>query len=260
MASPATVLHERREGVALLRLNRPQKHNAFNGEMSRAVVALLDEFEADDRVHAVMLTGSGKAFSAGADMTESLGTLQSGGPGNGMARAIRRVADFSKPIIAAVNGHALGGGAFLAIVCDIRLASPQASFRFPGAVYGLVVGGSQLPRIVGAARAKELIFTARTVDAEEAERIGLVNRVVPAEELEGVAWEMAASIARNSPEAVRWSKAVIDAATEVEEAVRLEVKANLELWGSPDHRERFRAATERLAGPAQAGESENTGS
>lgn len=246
-ASPATVRHERREGVVLLRLNRPRKHNAFNGEMSRAVVAVLDELEADDRVRAVVLTGSGKAFSAGADMTESLGALQSGGPGDGMARAIRRVADFSKPIIAAVNGHALGGGAFLAIVCDIRLASPQANFRFPGAVYGLVVGGSQLPRIVGAARAKELIFTARTVDAEEAERIGLVNWVVPAQELEEVAWEMAASIARNSPEAVRWSKAVIDTATEVEEAVRLEVKANLEMWGSSDHRRRFREAAERVA-------------
>ncbi|MDH5200812.1 MAG: enoyl-CoA hydratase/isomerase family protein, partial [Candidatus Bathyarchaeota archaeon] len=93
MASPATVLYERREGVALLRLNRPQKHNAFNGEMSRALVALLDELEADEGVHVVVLTGSGKAFSAGADMTESLGALQGGGPGDGMARVIRRVAD-----------------------------------------------------------------------------------------------------------------------------------------------------------------------
>ena len=104
-----------------------------------------------------------------------------------MAQAVVRVARFAKPLIAAVNGYAFGGGAVLAVSCDIRIASERASFRFPGASYGLVVGGSQLPRIVGAPKAKELIFTARTVDAQEAERIGLVNHVVPHDALDGAA-------------------------------------------------------------------------
>ena len=157
-----------------------------------------------------------------------------------------RVAGFSKPIIAAVNGYAFGGGAALAVACDIRLASERASFRFPGASYGLVVGGSQLPRIVGASKAKELIFTARVVEAEEAERIGLVDKLVPHETLDGAAWEMAREIAQHSPDALRWSKAVIDAATIVEKGVQLEAEANRALRGADDHVSRFRSATERV--------------
>jgi enoyl-CoA hydratase/carnithine racemase len=132
-------------------------------------------------------------------------------------------------------------------VCDIRLAVPEATFRFPGANYGLVVGGTQLPKLVGPAKAKELIFTARVVAADEAERIGLVNRIVPAADLEDAAWELALQIAANSPSALRWSKAVIDAATTVEKGVELEIESNRALRGSDDHTTRFRAATERVA-------------
>ena len=241
------LLSDVRDGVAFLRMNRPEKHNAFNADLSRAVSNAMDELDADDDVRVVVLTGAGKAFCAGADMTEALASFDSGGRGDVMAQAVVRVARFPKPVIAAVNGYAFGGGAALACACDIRLASERASFRFPGASYGLVVGGSQLPRIVGAAKAKELIFTARVVEAEEAERIGLVNRVVPHDELDGAAWELARRIADQSPDAVRWSKAVIDAATTVEKGIELEIEANRALRGSPDHLSRFRAATERVA-------------
>jgi enoyl-CoA hydratase/carnithine racemase len=236
-----------RDGVAFLRMERPEKHNAFHHELSVALSEAIEALEANDDARAIVLTGTGKAFSAGADMTEALASLDGGARGDGMAQAVTRVARCAKPVIAAVNGYAFGGGAALACACDIRIASERASFRFPGASYGLVVGGSQLPRIVGAPMAKELILTARVVDAEEAERIGLVNRVVPHDELDGVAMELARQIAEQSPAAVRWSKAVIDAASTVEKGVDLEVEANRALRGSPEHVARFRAATERVA-------------
>ena len=240
---------ERRGPVVLLRLNRADKHNAFNREMSTALIEAVDDLEDDADVRVVVLTGSGdKAFSAGADMSEALGAIEGSGGGDGTAQAIRRVALFARPVIAAVNGYAYGGGALLAIVCDIRIAAHTARFLFPGATYGLVVGASLLPRIVGAAKAKELIFTARVVEAPEAARIGLVNQVVQAPDLEETAMEMARAIAENSPGAVRFSKQVIDAATIVEEAVEREQRANIELWASEDHRRRFREAAERLAG------------
>ena len=237
-----------REGVAFVRMNRPEKHNAFHRELSLAMSDLIDRLEEDDGVRVVLLIGTGKAFSAGADMTEAMASLDAGARGDAMAQAVARVARFTKPVVAAVNGYAFGGGAALACACDIRLASDRASFRFPGASYGLVVGGSQLPRIVGAAKAKELIFTARVVDAAEAERIGLVNRVVPHDALEDAAWELARQIAEQSPAAVRWSKAVIDAATTVDKGIELEIEANRALRGSPEHVARFREATDRVAG------------
>jgi len=242
------LLREFREGVEFVRINRPEKRNAFNRELSLGISALMDELEADDNVRVVVLTGVDGAFSAGADMTEALASFESGGRGDQAAQAIARVARFAKPLVAAVNGYAFGGGAALALSCDLRLASERASFRFPGASYGLVVGGSQLPRIVGPAKAKELIFTARIVEADEAERIGLVNRVVPHDELEGAAWELALQIAAQSLPAVLWSKAVINAATTVEKGIELEIEANRALRGSDDHVSRFRAATERVAG------------
>ena len=234
-------------GVAFVRMNREEKHNAFHRELSLAVFNTMDNLEADEDIRCIVLTGVGKAFSAGADMTEALASFESGGRGDGMAQAVVKVATLATPTIAAVNGYAFGGGAALAISCDIRIASDRASFRFPGASYGLVVGGSQLPRIVGGPKAKELILTARVIDAEEAERIGLVNQLVSHDQLEDAAWKMAREIAKQSPAAARWSKAVIDAATTVEKGVALEIEANRELRGSPDHISRFRDATLRVA-------------
>ena len=169
---------EQREAVVVLRSKRPEKRNDFNRELALALAGACEELQQDDQVRVVVLTGVGEAFSAGADMTEALASFEGGRDGQGMAPAVVGVAGFTKPIIAAVNGYAFGGGALIACSCDIRIASERAAFRFPGANYGLVVSGSQLPRIVGAAMAKELIFTARLVEAEEAGRSRLVHRVV----------------------------------------------------------------------------------
>jgi enoyl-CoA hydratase len=246
-----TLIVEQTGDVATVRLNRPEKHNALSARLCHELIAALDALEADDAVNVLILTGVGeKAFCAGADMAEATGGAKAGDVG-APAQAVARVLGTHKPIIAAVNGYAYGGGAFLAINCDIRIASENASFRFVGASYGLVVGAFQLPRIVGAPLAKELIFTARTVDAEEALRIGLVNHLAPFDKLETTVTEMARAIASNSRAAVMASKEVIDIATSSTAAVRREVEANRELRQSPEHRERFRDAATRITGEEQ---------
>lgn len=239
---------ERENHVALIRLNRPDKHNAISAQMSQELIECLDALEADDGVRAIVITGAGeKAFCAGADMAESV-AMMSGGDGRREHAALAnvRMLRVRRPVIAAVNGYAYGGGALLAICCDIRICSENARFRFVGASYGLVVGGSQLPRIVGAPMAKELIFTARTVDADEALRIGLANHVVPLDDLHDAVMRMARDIADHSPAAVEASKEVIDIATSTKDAAKRELEHNLELRQSPEHIERFRAATDRV--------------
>ncbi len=238
---------EREGHVGVVRMTRTDKHNAFNRELDAAVSAALNELDADPAVHAVILTGAGNAFSAGADMNEAVAAIEGKGRSEGMAGVYGAVATFRKPLVACVNGICYGGGALVAIMCDIRVAADTAAFRFPGAAYGLVVGGSQLPRLIGPAHAKELMFTARVVRAEEALRIGLVNAVVPHAEVFDAAMEMARLIAANSPEALIATKQVVDRATEVDAGAQAEAEANRGLRVSPEHHERFRAAAERVA-------------
>jgi enoyl-CoA hydratase/carnithine racemase len=238
---------ERDGAVATVRQLRTDKHNAFNRALSTEVTAAFDALTADDGVHVVILTGSGAAFSAGADMNEAVAAIDDQGRSDGMAAAIARIARFPKPLIAAVNGICYGGGALLAITCDIRIASDTAAFRFPGAAYGLVVGGAQLPRIIGPAYAKELLFTGRVVRADEAHRIGLVNAVVPAGELDRASMEMAQQSASNSPAALAATKDAVDRASQVDDGQRTELDWNVKLRASPEHHERFRAAQQRVA-------------
>jgi enoyl-CoA hydratase len=233
--------------VGVVRMLRTEKHNAFNRELDAAVGAALGELDADPEVHVAILTGSGTAFSAGADMTEAVAAIEGKGRSEGMAATYAAVASFRKPLIAAVNGICYGGGALVAIHCDIRIAADTAAFRFPGAAYGLVVGGAQLPRIVGPAFAKELLFTGRVVRAEEALRMGLVNSVVPSAEIDAAAMEIAKMIAANSPQALIATKETVDRATGVDEGAEREGAWNRVLRTSPEHHERFRAAAERVA-------------
>ena len=249
--SSETVLYERDGPVAVVRLNRPEKLNAINRELSGALAETIGALEADEAVQAIVLTGNGRAFCAGADMkerTEAMdqGPVQPGAAGG--ANGVAAVARATKPVIAAINGHAYGGGAHLAVCCDIRLAAATATFRFVGASYGLVVGGTQLSRIVGPALAKELLFTARVIDAAEAERIGLVNHVIAPAELLNAAVAMAKEVAANSPPAVRWAKRIVDAATVIENGVELEAQADRELRASAEHATRFREAAQRVVG------------
>lgn len=243
------VLEERHGSVLLLTLNRPERHHALSRALSGQLEAAMTRAEEDPDVRVVVLTGSGpRAFCAGADMLESSGVEQPASGSGNAGRAIARVSGTPLPIIAAINGICYGGGARLAIGCDIRLAAEHATFRLPGSEYGLVVAAATLPRLVGAARAKDLLFTARAFDASEALAMGLVNAVYPAEQLLPAALAMAATIAGHSVAAVRAAKRVIDAATLVEEARLMEEEANRNLRGSPEQSARFRDATRRVTG------------
>lgn len=244
------VLVERRGAVAIVTLNRPEKHNAMNRAMGAAFIDIIDALEADENVRCLVVTGAGnRAFCAGADMTEVAQAGDVGGRSDGMAEASRRLGRCTKPVIAAVNGYAYGGGAVLAIVCDLRIAAHTARFRFPGAEYGLVVGGAWLPRLIGSAQAKDLIFTARPIDAREALRIGLVNRIELLPEVLETAVAIAERIAGNDPAAVRQSKAVVDTSTYSQAAFDQEREANRVLRASEEHRRRFREASERVTSP-----------
>ncbi len=156
--------------VLVLTMNRPERHHALNAELSKSLAAAITRAEADADVRAVIVTGSGsEAFCAGQDMLEvgSSDTIASyTRPSTYIA--VEKFSTTLLPIIAAINGYCFGGGAVLAITCDIRLAAQSATFRLPGAEYGLVVGAATLPRLVGASKAKELILTARKFDAAEA--------------------------------------------------------------------------------------------
>ena len=238
------------DGVLRLQLNRPEKRNAMNASLANALYEGMQRADDDPDVRVIVIAGSGGAFSAGADMNEALAAFESGDRRfNPAARAAQRVGASPKPVIAAIDGPAFGAGALLAAAADIRVITQRSAFRFPGSDYGLVVGGTGLPRLVGNARAKEILFTSRVVEAEEAVTIGLANNVVVDEAAlsEHVAG-LAATIAAASPGAVSWMKRVVDAATSGGEAHLLEAQAEMALRGSPDHLARFRGATSRVTG------------
>ena len=236
-------------GVGRLRLNRPEKRNALNSDLARAVIDGMTRLDNDPEVVDIVIEGTDGAFCAGADMAEMLAAEGAGVINANVAgRATDRVEASPKPLIAAIDGPAYGAGALLACACDIRILSDRSRIRFPGAEYGLVVGAVGLPRLVGPALATELIFTARVVAAEEAQRIGLANRVVSVEDLAATVDEMARTIAAASPDALRWSKATINAAVGGGDAVGLERQADLLLRGSEDNKVRFTAATQRITG------------
>ena len=257
MSDFQTIILERHRHTAVVRMNRVEKHNAISRAMADELVRCLEALDADPDVRVIVLTGAGeKAFCAGADMSEAaLGRYAGGGPPpieggrDWAAQAAVRLLRATKPVIAAVNGYAYGGGAIFAVCCDIRVCAESARFRFVGATYGLAVGASILPRVVGGPAAKDLIFTARTVNADEALRIGLANHVVPDADLERTVLEMAEQIAANSPAAIAAAKEVIDIATSTKDAAKREAKHNAVLREGDEHKERFRAAAERLVRP-----------
>src|SRR6478735_10816979 len=198
-----TLLYDVAGGLARITINRPDKLNALNGTVIRELGAAAEAVASDPAVHAVILTGSGpKAFVAGADITE----LSSQGPLDGKARAragqmvFRAFERLNKPVIAAINGFALGGGCELAMACHVRIASDTAKFGQPESKLGLLpgYGGTQrLPRLVGKGRAMQLLLTGEMIDAAEAYRIGLVNKVVPGADLMSTTREMMKTILAN---------------------------------------------------------------
>ena len=197
--------------IAILTFNRPEALNALNNQTRSEFREAMNEIREDDTVKVVILAGAGRAFIAGSDLKELRDTtpLQA----HNIIRLGEIIESLEKPVIAAVNGFALGGGCEIVMACDIVIASEKAKFGQPELSVGVIPGGGgtqRLQRIVGVHKAKELIFTGDIIDAKEAERIGLVNRVVPAEKLNTAAKEMAEKIAKKSSAAVKLAKDAIN--------------------------------------------------
>ena len=208
------VKYEQKDQVAVLTIDRPEALNALNTQVLCDLDEAIAKVEQANDVRVVILTGAGRSFVAGADIGEMKGFSAIDGKKFGVhgGSIFLRLENLSKPVIAAVNGFALGGGCELAMACDIRLASEKAKFGQPETGLGITpgFGGTQrLPRIVGVSKAMELILTAKTIGAEEAKAIGLVSEVYPAEELMDKAMELAQAICANAPIAVAESKRCI---------------------------------------------------
>ena len=208
------VAFEQRGPIGVLTMNRPEALNALNEQVLRDLNAALDAVEANDEVLVVILTGAGRSFVAGADIGQmkDLTPVQAKKFGSYGNQVFLKLENFPKPVIAAVNGFALGGGCELSMACDIRLASEKAKFGQPEVGLGITpgFGGTQrLARIVGVSNAMELILTAKTINAARAQELGLVSHVYPPEELMDKAMELAQAIAANAQVAVRQSKAAI---------------------------------------------------
>jgi enoyl-CoA hydratase len=228
----ATLLFDVTDGLARVTVNRPDKLNALNGDVIRELGEAVTRIESDAAIRGVILTGAGpKAFVAGADIAELAGQ----GAVDGKARALagqlvfRRLERCGKPVIAAVNGFALGGGCELAMACHLRVAAENARFGQPEVKLGLGpgYGGTvRLPRLVGKGRALELLLTAGMIDAAEAHRIGLVNRVVPAERLLEETEQLLRSILENGPLAVQLCIEAVDAGLEMSLDQALLLEAN----------------------------------
>jgi enoyl-CoA hydratase len=250
MTEYETIRVERRGRVAWITLDRPDALNALNAQLMRELVGAAKELDADDAIGAIVVTGSEKAFAAGADIKEmaskSTAEMREAdhfGPWLEFA-AVR------KPVIAAVSGYALGGGFELALMCDIILAADTAKFGFPEIGLGVIpgIGGTQrIVRAVGYPKAAELVLTGRRIDAAEADRLGIVSRVVPAAALLEEAEALAAGIAARSLPALLAAKAALDAALETPLAEGLAVEAEhfTGLFDTADQKEGMAAFSEK---------------
>ncbi len=245
--------------VATITLNRPEARNAYSEAMVSSLISALDEAERDDAVRCVILTGAGKSFSAGGDlkrMRDRVGMFAGGSAElrsryiDGIQRIPRRIALCDKPIIAAVNGAAIGAGLDLACMCDIRVAAAGAKLGSTFVKVGLVPGDGGaflLARVVGFARALELVLTGRVLTAEDGLAIGLVHRVVPREQLLAAAREYAELIAGNAPLAVRLTKRAAYRSWGADLETALELAATYQgiAQRTEDHDEAVRALLER---------------
>ena len=259
------LIYTKREGIATLRMNRPQKMNAFTRRMYQQIVDIIKEAASDEEVRVMVVTGTGRAFCVGADVK----SLEKGfeikpgsmvdedddaetdtkgeGEGNVLTLLLQRM---NKPVIAAINGLTAGGGLDAACACDIRIASEKATFSSVFVRRGLVptMGGTYfLPRLVGIDKACELIWTGDLIDAREAERIGLVTKVVPHEELEAATEDLALKLIRGAPLAIAGAKGLIyrGLSMELETAMSYIMEVYTSLAQTEDHREAITAFLEK---------------
>lgn len=246
------IILEQDQNIAVIKLNRPKALNALNSETLKEINDAIEIIEKDESIYTVIITGEGKAFVAGADISEmkDLNSIQGREFGILGNKVFRRIETLKKPVIAAVNGFALGGGCELSMACDIRIASVKAKFGQPESGLGITpgFGGTQrLARLVGEGVAKELIFTCDIIKADEALRIGLVNKVVEQEELMNEAMNMAKKIANNAPKAVAFCKEAINNGIQmnIEDALRYESEIFGMCFSTCDQKEGMSAFLEK---------------
>jgi enoyl-CoA hydratase len=250
MADYETILVETRGRVGIIRLNRPQALNALCDQLMRELGEQLVAFDRDAAIGAIVLTGSEKAFAAGADIKEMKDRIFPKAFQDDFIERWERILRVRKPVIAAVAGFALGGGCELAMMCDLILAAETAKFGQPEINLGVIpgAGGTQrLTRAVGKSKAMDMVLSGRIMDAAEAERSNLVSRVVPADQLVAEAIKLAERIAELSPVAVAMAKQAVNRAFEtvLAEGVRAERHLFLSLLGTPDQREGMAAFVEK---------------
>lgn len=212
----SAVIYESQDRIGIIKLNRPQVLNAINDELIDDFLAALEAARKDEKTRVIILKGEGRAFCSGADLKEGVKPRSLEDYSGHLLRIQdieRAILNLGKPLIAAVQGYALGGGCEFALNCDIRIAAEGAKFGFPETRVGATVttaGTKLLPLVVGVGRAKEMLFTAEMIEAKQALEWGLVNKVVPLEELDKAARELAEKIAGNYPLALKLTRATVD--------------------------------------------------
>jgi enoyl-CoA hydratase len=226
------IVYEKDDGTVLITLNRPDSLNALSARLAQELIQIADEIINDDSVRVLVITGAGRAFSAGADLKEVMsqaGASLAAGLAQGKPIPLfTAIAGIDKPIIAAVNGLALGGGCELALACDLRIASTAATFGFAEIKIGAIPAGGgtiRSPRLIGPAKAKELLFFGDPISADEAHRIGLVNKVVPPESLLDEAKKWAKTLAGRPPLALRAAKSCVDVGMQMSLPAAIEFEA-----------------------------------
>ncbi len=247
-----TLIYEKRDYIAWVTLNRPENLNAQNDNMRAELIQVLADSRDDDSVRVIVLTGAGdKAFSAGADISEfPQRTPADVLRGKGNVRAVELLREIPKPVIAMVNGYALGGGCELAMACDIIIASENAQFGQPEVRVGVIpgAGGTQIfPRLVGEKKAKELIFTGNRITAKEALGFGLLNRVVPQNKLKETVLELADAIMQNSPVILKLAKIAVNKSLETPLSTGMSYERDLFAicFGTEDQKEGAKAFLEK---------------
>lgn len=253
MGSQQYIQLEKKEDVAIVRINRPEKLNAMNADVVKEIGGMMDQLDRDDSIKVVIITGTGeKAFSAGADIEymSKISPLEAEQYAVTGHATLNRIENLSKPVIAAVNGYALGGGCELALSCDIRIASKNAAMGQPEVTIGICPGwgGTQrLMRVIGLARAKDLIYTGRRISADEAFQMGLVNRVVELPQLMEECMNMAKQIAKNSAIAVRVSKTLLNRGidSDINTGLKLEIFGWSLCFTHPDRQQRMTAFVQK---------------
>ncbi|OGO25319.1 MAG: hypothetical protein A2144_09795 [Chloroflexi bacterium RBG_16_50_9] len=248
-----TLLYEREGAIGIVTLNRPGSLNALNSEVYTELYDLFEKIENDAEVRAVILTGSGeKAFAAGSDVVEmqSMSPLEISRFVDKIRKASDRIYTLSKPVIAAIHGYALGGGCELSMCCDLRIASEKARFGQPEINLGLIPGacGTQrLQRLVGVAKAKEIIFLGDMIDAGTALNLGLVNKVVPPEKLMAEAREWAGKLASKSGPVLAMAKKAIDTGADIDitSGLNMEARCLSLCFATEDQKEGMKAFLEK---------------